>query len=48
MSNLRPLLMVLAVVCFFLAAIGVCLPRGGNLIAVGLMFWALAITITAP
>jgi hypothetical protein len=44
MITLRLLLMILAIVCLFLAAIGVNAPRG-NLMAAGLTFWALAVTL---
>lgn len=43
--TLHVILMVLAIVCFLLAAIGVATPRG-NLVAAGLFFWALAVTIS--
>lgn len=45
MITLQVLLMVLAIICFFLAAAGVQLPRGGNVLAAGLMLWAIATTI---
>lgn len=38
-------LMILAVICFLLAALGVSTPRG-NLLAAGLFFWALAVAIS--
>jgi hypothetical protein len=41
MNQLRLVLMILAIVCFVLAAIGVSTPRG-NLTAAGLACWALA------
>ena len=44
MIGLRSVLMILAIICLFLAAIGVQAPRG-NLMAAGLCLWALAITI---
>lgn len=43
--NLRLVLMVLAIVCLFLAAAGVNTPRG-NLMAAGLTLWALAVLLT--
>lgn len=43
--TLHMVLMVLAVVCLFLAAINVVTPRG-NLLAGGLCLWALATLIT--
>lgn len=46
MITLRLILMILALVCFFLSAVGVSAPRGGNLIAGGLGLWALATMIT--
>jgi hypothetical protein len=45
MTQLRELLMILAVVCLFLATIGVSSPRG-NLMAAGLTLWALSIVLT--
>jgi hypothetical protein len=45
MVTLRILLMILAIICFLLAAIGVVTPRG-NLTAAGLFFWAVAYAIT--
>jgi hypothetical protein len=45
MITLHTLLMILAVICLFLAAIGVSLPRGGNMLATGLLLWALAVTL---
>lgn len=38
MVSVRGLLLVLAFLCFFLAAIGIAVPRV-NLIALGLAFW---------
>ena len=46
MVSVRVILMILAVICLFLAAIGVQSPRG-NLLAGGLFLWALASVITA-
>lgn len=43
--TLHMVLMVLAIVCLFLAAINVVTPRG-NLLAGGLCLWALATLIT--
>lgn len=42
--TLHLILMVLALVCFLLAALNVSTPRG-NLQAAGLFFWALATTV---
>jgi hypothetical protein len=44
-TSLRVVFMVLALVCFLLAALGMGWTRG-NLVAGGLFFWALASTIT--
>jgi hypothetical protein len=44
MMSVHSLLMILAVICLFLAAIGVQTPRG-NLMAAGLTLWAIAVTI---
>jgi hypothetical protein len=44
MITLRVLLMILAIICLFLSALGVVLPRG-NLLGAGLCLWAVAITI---
>lgn len=44
--SIRLILMLLAIVCLFLAAIGVQTPRG-NLLAGGLCLWALATVLTA-
>ena len=41
MNPIHLVLMILAIVCFALAALGVAVPRG-NLTAAGLLFWALA------
>jgi hypothetical protein len=40
----RVLLMVLAIICLFLATIGVQTPRG-NLLAAGLCLWAIAVAL---
>ena len=40
-SPVQMILMILAIVCFFLAALGVSTPRG-NLVAAGLALWATA------
>ena len=45
MANLKLILMILAVICFLLAALNVATPRG-NLIAAGLFFWALTVLIS--
>ena len=42
--TLHVVLMILAIVCFLLAALGVSTPRG-NLMAAGLFFWAVAATV---
>lgn len=42
--SIRLLLMILAIVCFFLAAIGV-RPMRGDLIAGGLCLWAAAVVL---
>ena len=42
--TLNVILMVLAIVCFLLAALGISTPRG-NLLAAGLFFWAVAATV---
>lgn len=42
------LLMILAIVCLFLAAINAPVPPRLNLLALGLLFWALAITLATP
>jgi hypothetical protein len=44
MISLRVVLMILAIVCFVLAALGISTPRG-NLMAAGLALWALATLI---
>ncbi len=44
--HLKSALMILALVCFLLAAVGVPWPRP-NFTALGLFFWALALLITA-
>jgi hypothetical protein len=44
MITLRLLLMILAIICLFLAACGVQPPRG-NFLPAGLCLWALAATI---
>lgn len=43
--TVRLILVVLALACFFLAALGVPVPRGGSLIAAGLFLAALAYLI---
>jgi hypothetical protein len=45
MVTIHVILMILAIVCFLLAAIGVSTPRG-NLVAAGLCLWALAVAIS--
>jgi hypothetical protein len=42
--TLQFVLLILAVVCFLLAALGVSTPRG-NLTAAGLFFWSIAATV---
>jgi hypothetical protein len=44
MIPFRALLMLLAIVCLFLAALNVQPPRG-NLMAAGLTLWAIAVTL---
>lgn len=44
MAVLNLVLMILAILCFLLAALGISTPRG-NLMAAGLFFWALAVTV---
>lgn len=41
MSQVRFVLMILAIICLFLAALNVATPRG-NLMAAGLTLWALS------
>ncbi len=36
--------MILAIICLFLSALGVQMPRG-NLMAAGLTLWAIAVTL---
>jgi hypothetical protein len=45
MLMLRVILIILAIVCFAMSALGVSTPRG-NLVAAGLALWALATLIT--
>jgi hypothetical protein len=44
MIPLRSVLMILAIICLFLAALGISAPKG-NLMAAGLTLWALAVTL---
>lgn len=44
MITLRSLLMILAIICLFMATVGVQAPRG-NLMAAGLTLWAIAVTL---
>lgn len=44
MPKLSGILMIMAVLCLFLATIGVQAPRG-NLMAAGLTLWALAVVV---
>jgi hypothetical protein len=44
MASVHLVLMILAVLCELFAAIGVSYSRG-NLVAAGLFFWALAVTV---
>jgi hypothetical protein len=46
MVTIKVLLMILAIVCLFLAAVDVKIPRG-NLLAGGLCLWAVATIVTA-
>lgn len=45
MITLHLVLIILAIVCFALAAAGVSTPRG-NLVAAGLALWALATVVS--
>jgi hypothetical protein len=45
MINLKLVLMILALICFLLAALGVAWTRG-NLIGAGLFFLTFALTVT--
>jgi hypothetical protein len=42
MLMIRVVLEILALVCFFLSAIGIQAPRSGDLIAAGLGLWLIA------
>lgn len=42
--TLHLVLMLLALICFLLSALGISTPRG-NLVAAGLFLWALAATV---
>jgi hypothetical protein len=42
MLMIRVVLEILALVCFILAAVGIQVPRSGNLIAAGLALWLIA------
>lgn len=42
--TLNVVFMILAIICFLLAALGISTPRG-NLLAAGLFFWAVAVTV---
>lgn len=44
MNLLHVVLIILAIVCFALAAYGVSTPRG-NLVAAGLALWALSVLV---
>ena len=44
MGVVNLVLMILAVICLLLSALGVSTPRG-NLLAAGLFFWSLAVAI---
>jgi len=46
MVTIKVLLMILAIVCLFMAAVDVKLPRG-NLFAAGMCLWAVATIVTA-
>ena len=48
MNPIRLVLMILAVVCFAIAAMGIppTNPRTANVIAAGLAFWAVAVLLT--
>lgn len=45
MVTVHVILMILALVCFLAAAVGVITPRGTNLTAAGLFLWLLATLI---
>lgn len=45
MITVRMILMILAIVCLLLSAIGVSAPRW-NLMAAGLMFWCVASVVS--
>lgn len=45
MIGLKLVLMILGLVCLFLAAAGVSGPRGVNLEALGLALWLLAVIV---
>jgi hypothetical protein len=47
MITAKLLLMILAIICFLFAAVGIQPPRNGNLIAAGLACWALATVISS-
>lgn len=44
MTQFRLVLMILAIICLFLAALGISTPRG-NIMAAGLTLWALSTLI---
>ena len=45
MVTVRIVLLILAILCFLCAAVGITPPRGGNLGWAGLALWALAIVL---
>lgn len=47
MGAFAAIMYVLAVICFGLASFGATWPRGVNLIALGLVFFALPVTVAA-
>jgi hypothetical protein len=46
MITVHLLLIILALVCFLIAAAGVIWPRGVNFVAMGLFLWALSTLLT--
>jgi hypothetical protein len=45
MDDIKFVLMILAVVCFFLATVGYNKPEKINTLALGLLFWAITLLI---
>jgi hypothetical protein len=46
--TVRVVLMILAIICFLCAAVGITPPRGESLGWAGLALWALAAAIAVP